>query len=126
MNGHSDVVGAEEDGTISFNEDTHCYEEVVDHSNVKDVEQEHDPSDFEHPSFDEEKERKAGFFDDDVDGNVQVTIETKIINCQHIIDDMISLNGKKGKSKNGWLNTRGRRNLKRLQKFLNEIGELHE
>ena len=28
MNGHSDVVGAEEDGTISFNEDTHCYEEV--------------------------------------------------------------------------------------------------
>jgi len=39
---------------------------------------------------------------------------------------MINLNGKKGKSKNGWLNTRGRRNLKRLQKFLNEIGELHE
>tara|TARA_B100000809_G_scaffold79039_1_gene76998 strand:+ start:101 stop:427 length:327 start_codon:yes stop_codon:yes gene_type:complete len=108
MNGHSDVVGAEEDGTISFNEDTHCYEEI------------------EHPSFDEEKERKAGFFDDDVDGNVQVTIETKIINCQHIIDDMISLNGKKGKSKFGFVNAVGRRNLKRISKLLNEIGELNE
>ena len=38
MNGHSDVVGAEEDGTITFNEETRCYEEVKDyhplHSNI--------------------------------------------------------------------------------------------
>jgi hypothetical protein len=88
MNGHSDVVGAEEDGTITFNTDTNCYEEV--------------------------------------DGNVQVTFETKLHNMQLMLDDMISLNGKKGKSKVGFLNTRGRRNLMRLQKFLNEIGELHE
>ena len=114
MNGHSDVVGAEEDGTISFNEDTHCYEENP------------SPEDFEHPFVDAEKERRAGFFDDDVDGNVQVTIETKIINCQHIIDDMISLNGKKGKSKFGFVNAVGRRNLKRISKLLDEIGELNE
>ena len=88
MNGHSDVVGAEEDGTITFNTETNCYEEV--------------------------------------DGNVQVTIEQKIINCQHIIDDMTSLNGKKGKSKFGFVNAVGRRNLKRISKLLNEIGELHE
>ena len=123
MNGHSDVVGAEEDGTISFNEDTHGYEEVVDHSNIKDVEQEHDPSDFEHPFVDEEKERRAGFFDDDVNGNVEVTFETKLQNMQHTLDEMISLNGRKGKSKFGWLNTKGRRSLKRLSKFLYEIGE---
>ena len=102
------VVGGEEDGTLRFNEDEHCYEEI------------------EHPSVDEEKERRAGFFEDDVDGNVEVTFETKLINMKAMLDDMINLNGKKGKSKNGWLNTRGRRNLKRLQKFLNEIGELHE
>ena len=82
------VVGGEEDGTLRFNEDEHCYEEV--------------------------------------DGNVEVTFETKLQNMKAMLDDMINLNGKKGKSKNGWLNTRGRRNLKRLQKFLNEIGELHE
>lgn len=99
------VVGGEEDGTLRFNEDEHCYEEI------------------EHPFVDEEKERRAGFFDDDVDGNVQVTFETKLQNMKAMLDDMINLNGKKGKSKNGWLNTRGRRNLKRLQKFLNEIGD---
>ena len=88
MNGHSDVVGAEEDGTITFNTDTNCYEEV--------------------------------------DGNVQVTFEAKLHNMQLMLDDMISLNGKKGKSKVGFLNTRGRRNLMRLQKFLHEIGEAHE
>jgi len=79
------VVGGEEDGTLRFNEDEHCYEEV--------------------------------------DGNVEVTFETKLQNMKAMLDDMINLNGKKGKSKNGWLNTRGRRNLKRLQKFLNEIGD---
>ena len=41
------VVGGEEDGTLRFNEDEHCYEEI------------------EHPYVDEEKERRAGFFDDD-------------------------------------------------------------
>jgi len=79
------VVGGEEDGTLRFNEDEHCYEEV--------------------------------------DGNVEVTFETKLQNMKAMLDDMINLNGKKGKSKNGWLNTRGRRNLKRLSKFLNEIGD---
>ena len=79
------VVSAEEDGTISFNEEERCYEEV--------------------------------------DGNVEVTFETKLQNMKAMLDDMINLNGKKGKSKNGWLNTRGRRNLKRLSKFLNEIGD---
>ena len=88
MNGHSDVVGAEENGTITFNTETNCYEEV--------------------------------------DGNVEVTFETKLINMKAMLDEMISLNGKKGKSKNGWLNTRGRRNLKRLSKFLDEIGEVNE
>ena len=38
------VVGGEEDGTLRFNEDEHCYEEI------------------EHPYVDEEKERRAGFF----------------------------------------------------------------
>ena len=111
MNGHSDVVGAEEDGTITFNTETNCYEE--------------NPSaeDFEHPSVDEEKERRAGFFDDDVDGNVEITFETKLQNMQRTLDEMISLNGRKGKSKFGYLNTKGRRSLKRLSKFLYEIGE---
>jgi len=39
------------------------------------------------------------------------------------LDEMISLNGKKGKSKYGYLNSEGRRNLKRLSKFLNDVGE---
>ena len=63
------VVGGQEDGRLTYNEDEHCYEEVVDHSNIKDVEQEHDPSDFEHPFVDEEKERRAGFFDDNNKGD---------------------------------------------------------
>ena len=77
----------------------------------------------EHPFVDEEKERLAGFFDDDVDGNVEVTFETKLQNMLQTLDEMISLNGKKGKSKFGNLNAKGRRSLKRLSKFLNEIGE---
>ena len=85
MNGHSDLVGGLEDGTINFNEEEQCYEEV--------------------------------------DGNVEITFETKLQNMQHTLDEMISLNGKKGKSKFGYLNTKGRRSLKRLSKFLNEIGE---
>ena len=85
MNGHSDLVGGLEDGTINFNEEEQCYEEV--------------------------------------DGNVEVTFETKLQNMQQTLDEMISLNGKKGKSKFGNLNAKGRRSLKRLSKFLNEIGE---
>tara|TARA_Y100001951_G_scaffold10962_1_gene7021 strand:- start:29 stop:196 length:168 start_codon:yes stop_codon:yes gene_type:complete len=45
------VVGGEEDGTLRFNEDEHCYEEI------------------EHPYVDEEKERRAGFFDDNNKGD---------------------------------------------------------
>ena len=85
MNGHSDLVGGVEDGTINFNEQEQCYEEV--------------------------------------DGNVQVTFEAKLQNMQHMLDEMINLNGKAGKSKFGYLNTKGRRCLKRLSKFLNDIGE---
>ena len=85
MNGHSDLVGGLEDGTINFNEEEQCYEEV--------------------------------------DGNVEITFETKLQNMQHTLDEMISLNGKKGKSKFGNLNAKGRRSLKRLSKFLNDIGE---
>ena len=103
MNGHSDMVGMIESGEIS-------------------------PEDFEPPSFDEEKERRAGFFDDDqgkvvVDGNVQVTFEEKLQQHQRILDEMINLNGKAGKSKYGFLNSQGRRNLQRLSIFLNDIGE---
>ena len=79
------VVGGQEDGSLTFNEEEQCYEEV--------------------------------------DGNVEVTFETKLQNMQQTLDEMISLNGKKGKSKFGYLNTKGRRSLKRLSKFLNEIGE---
>lgn len=51
------VVGGEEDGTLRFNEDEQCYEG--------------NPSaeDFEHPFVDEEKERRAGFFDDNNKGD---------------------------------------------------------
>jgi len=104
------VVGGEEDGALRFYSERRCYEG--------------NPSaeDFEHPYVDAEKERRAGLLDEP-DGNVQITIEQKIINCQHILDDMISLNGKKGRSKFGFINTTGRRNLKRISKLLNDIGE---
>ena len=82
------VVGGQEDGSLTFNEEEQCYEEV--------------------------------------DGNVEVTFETKLQNMQRTLDEMISLNGKKGKSKFGYLNTKGRRSLKRLSKFLNEIGDVNE
>jgi len=103
MNGHSDMVGMIESGEISH-------------------------EDFEPPSFDEEKERRAGFFDDDQDkvvpnGNVQVTFEDRLQQHQRILDEMINLNGKAGKSKYGFLNSQGRRNLQRLSIFLNDIGE---
>jgi len=95
------VVGGQEDGSLTFNEQEQCYEEV---------------------------NQTQFIFDDDQDkvvpnGNVQVTFETKLQNMQRILDEMISLNGKKGKSKYGYLNSEGRRNLKRLSKFLNDVGE---
>jgi len=60
---------------------------------------------------------------DDVNGNVEVTVEQRILTAQRIMEDMISLNGKKGKSKYGFINGKGRRSLKRINKLLNEIGE---
>ena len=95
------VVGGQEDGNLTFNEQEQCYEEV---------------------------NQTQFIFDDDQDkvvpnGNVEVTFETKLQNMQQTLDEMISLNGKKGKSKFGNLNAKGRRSLKRLSKFLNEIGE---
>ena len=47
------VVGGEEDGTLRFNDVEQCYEENP------------SPEDFEHPFVDEEKERRAGFFDEE-------------------------------------------------------------
>jgi hypothetical protein len=85
MNGHSNLIGGVEDGTITFNEQERCYEEV--------------------------------------DGNVQVPFEERLQQLQHMLDEMINLNGKAGKSKYGYLNTKGRRSLKRLSKFLNDMGE---
>ena len=51
------VVGGEEYGALRFNEDEQCYE-----GNPS-------PQDFEHPFVDEEKERRAGFFDDNNKGD---------------------------------------------------------
>ena len=79
------VVGGQEDGSLTFNEQEQCYEEV--------------------------------------DGNVQVPFEDKLKQHQRILDEMINLNGKAGKSKYGFLNSQGRRNLQRLSIFLNDIGE---
>ena len=68
MNGHSDMLGMIESGEIEL-------------------------EDFEPPSFDEEKERRAGFFDDDQDkvvpnGNVQRrthigTIKYRFLACRN-------------------------------------------
>ena len=95
------VVGGQEDGSLTFNEQEQCYEEV---SQTKFI------------------------FDDDQDkvvpnGNVQVPFEDKLKQHQRILDEMINLNGKAGKSKFGFLNSQGRRNLKRLSSFLNDMGE---
>ena len=79
------VVGGQEDGSLTFNEQEQCYEEG--------------------------------------DGNVQVPFEDKLKQHQRILDEMINLNGKAGKSKYGFLNSQGRRNLQRLSIFLNDIGE---
>ena len=79
--------------------------------------------DYEHPFVDEEKERRAGFFDDEPNGNVQITVKQRLETIQKILDVMQNLNGKKGKSKYGFVNTNGRRQLKRIGQFLNEIGE---
>ena len=51
------VVGGEEDGTLRFNDVEQCYEENP------------SPEDFEHPFVDQEKERRAGFFDDNNKGD---------------------------------------------------------
>jgi hypothetical protein len=79
--------------------------------------------DYEHPFVDEEKERRAGFFDNEPNGNVKVTVKQRLATIQKILDDMQNLNGRKGKSKYGFVNTNGRRQLKRIGQFLNEIGE---
>ena len=65
---------------------------------------------------------------EEVDGNVsnELTVQEKIESITNMLDSMISENGKKGKSQYGYLNAKGRRSLKRLQYFLNDIGELNE
>ena len=61
--------------------------------------------------------------EEDYNGNVQVTAKQRLATIQQILDDMQNLNGKKGKSKYGFINTNGRRQLRRIGQFLNEIGE---
>jgi len=59
----------------------------------------------------------------DINGNVEVTVKQRLETIQEILDVMQNLNGQKGKSKYGFVNTSGRRQLKRIGQFLNELGE---
>jgi argonaute-like protein implicated in RNA metabolism and viral defense len=59
----------------------------------------------------------------DINGNVEVTVKQRLETIQEILDVMQNLNGRKGKSKYGFVNTSGRRQLKRIGQFLNELGE---
>jgi len=59
----------------------------------------------------------------DINGNVEVTVKQRLETIQEILDVMQNLNGRKGRSKYGFVNTSGRRQLKRIGQFLNEIGE---
>jgi argonaute-like protein implicated in RNA metabolism and viral defense len=62
----------------------------------------------------------------DINGNVEVTVKQRLETIQEILDVMQNLNGRKGRSKYGFVNTSGRRQLKRIGQFLNELGEDYE
>ena len=80
-----------------------------------------DEYDFEGGEYDDGEVQTA--MEEDYNGNVQVTAKQRLATIQQILDDMQNLNGKKGKSKYGFINTNGRRQLRRIGQFLNEIGE---
>lgn len=80
-----------------------------------------DEYDFEGGEYDDGEVQTA--MEEDYNGNVQVTAKQRLATIQKILDDMQNLNGRKGKSKYGFINTNGRRQLKRIGQFLNEIGE---
>ena len=80
-----------------------------------------DEYDFEGGEYDDGEVQTA--MEEDYNGNVQVTAKQRLATIQQILDDMQNLNGRKGKSKYGFVNTNGRRQLKRIGQFLNEIGE---
>jgi len=80
-----------------------------------------DEYDFEGGEYDDGEVQTA--MEEDYNGNVKVTAKQRLATIQKILDDMQNLNGKKGKSKYGFVNTNGRRQLKRIGQFLNEIGE---
>jgi len=77
--------------------------------------------DFEGGEYDDGEVQTA--MEEDYNGNVKVTAKQRLATIQQILDDMQNLNGKKGKSKYGFINTNGRRQLRRIGQFLNEIGE---
>ena len=80
-----------------------------------------DEYDFEGGEYDDGEVQTA--MEEDYNGNVKVTAKQRLATIQQILDDMQNLNGRKGKSKYGFINTNGRRQLKRIGQFLNEIGE---
>lgn len=80
-----------------------------------------DEYDFEGGEYDDGEVQTA--MEEDYNGNVQITVKQRLATIQQILDDMQNLNGRKGKSKYGFVNTNGRRQLKRIGQFLNEIGE---
>ena len=80
-----------------------------------------DEYDFEGGEYDDGEVQTA--MEEDYNGNVKVTAKQRLATIQQILDDMQNLNGRKGKSKYGFVNTNGRRQLKRIGQFLNEIGE---
>ena len=80
-----------------------------------------DEYDFEGGEYDDGEVQTA--MEEDYNGNVKVTAKQRLATIQQILDDMQNLNGRKGKSKYGFVNTNGRRQLRRIGQFLNEIGE---
>lgn len=80
-----------------------------------------DEYDFEGGEYDDGEVQTA--MEEDYNGNAQVTAKQRLATIQQILDDMQNLNGRKGKSKYGFINTNGRRQLRRIGQFLNEIGE---
>ena len=80
-----------------------------------------DEYDWEGGEYDDGEVQTA--MEEDYNGNVKVTAKQRLATIQQILDDMQNLNGKKGKSKYGFINTNGRRQLRRIGQFLNEIGE---
>ena len=80
-----------------------------------------DVYDFEGGEYDDGEVQTAK--EEAYNSNVKVTAKQRLATIQQILDDMQNLNGRKGKSKYGFINTNGRRQLRRIGQFLNELGE---